>query len=297
VLTPEQAIDAVNQRYGQHAGFRALHAKGLVCGGTFTATPQAAALTRAAHLSGVRTPVLARLSNGGGDPTVPDYAPDVRGLAVSFELPDGKRTVISAQTVPLLSVGSPDAFIALIAALHPRPSQAWRLPLFLARNPRVAASLPASLRALKLPASYAAVTYHGLHSFRWLAADGSDRFVRYTWVPEAGDHRISGSAGKRAGRDYLSDELRARLAGGPVRFTLQVQIAGAGDNPDDPTVAWPSSRDVVTVGTLELTELVTEPAVLVFDPTALTDGIELSNDPILKFRAGAYSVSVERRLH
>jgi catalase len=35
--------------------------------------------------------------------------------------------------------------------------------------------------------------------------------------------------------------------------------------------------------------------VLVFDPTRVTDGIELSPDPILNIRTHAYSVSVEAR--
>ena len=35
--------------------------------------------------------------------------------------------------------------------------------------------------------------------------------------------------------------------------------------------------------------------ILVFDPTRVTDGIELSDDPILRFRPRAYSVSVARR--
>jgi catalase len=33
----------------------------------------------------------------------------------------------------------------------------------------------------------------------------------------------------------------------------------------------------------------------VFDPSRVTDGIELSDDPILNFRPRAYSVSIERR--
>jgi catalase len=35
--------------------------------------------------------------------------------------------------------------------------------------------------------------------------------------------------------------------------------------------------------------------VLVFDPNRVADGIEVSEDPILKFRSPAYSVSVARR--
>ena len=34
----------------------------------------------------------------------------------------------------------------------------------------------------------------------------------------------------------------------------------------------------------------------VFDPTRVVDGIELSDDPILRYRAGAYSESVSRRM-
>ena len=35
--------------------------------------------------------------------------------------------------------------------------------------------------------------------------------------------------------------------------------------------------------------------IFVFDPVRVTDGIELSEDPILQFRPKAYSVSIERR--
>ena len=53
-------------------------------------------------------------------------------------------------------------------------------------------------------------------------------------------------------------------------------------------------------GTLELTELETEREtggdVLVFDPTRITDGVELSDDPILQFRHLAYTESVARRM-
>jgi catalase len=52
----------------------------------------------------------------------------------------------------------------------------------------------------------------------------------------------------------------------------------------------------VLVGTLELTEVIPEEGVLVFDPTSIIDGIELSDDPVLRFRAAAYTVSIDQRL-
>src|SRR3954452_7725117 len=100
MLTPEQTVDGINKRFGVHSGVRALHAKGITARGTFTATPEGKALTKAAHMQGEPVEVSVRLSNGSGDPRSKDYEPDVRGMAVTFELPDGSRTDISAQTVP-----------------------------------------------------------------------------------------------------------------------------------------------------------------------------------------------------
>ena len=45
--TPEEVVDGVNERYGRHPGYRTLHAKGRYYEATFTATPEAARLTRA----------------------------------------------------------------------------------------------------------------------------------------------------------------------------------------------------------------------------------------------------------
>jgi catalase len=85
-----------------------------------------------------------------------------------------------------------------------------------------------------------------------------------------------------------------------VRFTVQLQIAAPGDAIDDPSSAWPEDRQRLRAGTLELTALDTDREtdgdVLVFDPTRVVDGIELSNDPVLNFRHVAYTESVARRM-
>src|ERR1700750_2812722 len=98
MVEPAQAIDEINDIFGKHPGYRALHAKGAFYAGTFTATPAATALCRAGHLSGDAVPVRVRWSNGGGNPRTPDKAPDVRGMAVSFRLPDGTATDLLGQT-------------------------------------------------------------------------------------------------------------------------------------------------------------------------------------------------------
>src|ERR1700716_3287781 len=82
-------VDAINTISGAPPGYRAAHAKGVLCAGTFTASPGAKEISRAAHLQGDPVRTTVRLSNGGGDPTRPDGANDGRGLSVKFYLPDG----------------------------------------------------------------------------------------------------------------------------------------------------------------------------------------------------------------
>lgn len=38
MVTPEQAIQVVNKALGRYPGYRALHAKGILCRGAFTAS-------------------------------------------------------------------------------------------------------------------------------------------------------------------------------------------------------------------------------------------------------------------
>jgi len=295
----ERLVDGLNASYGRHPGHRAAHAKGVLCAGTFVAAPAAARISKAPHLQGRSHQVHVRFSNGGGDPHAPDYGPEVRGMAVKFYLPDGGRTDISAQTVPRFPVRTPDAFVNLIRASAPGRGRLVRLPLFLATHPEVLPALRANAPALKPPASYASARYYAIHAFKWAGADGSERYVRYRWVPEAGEASLSGEEARSRGADYLQNGLRERLAEEPIRFGLELQIAGPGDKVDDPTAVWPDERETVNAGTLELTGLETGREtggdVLVFDPNRLADGIEASEDPILKFRSPAYSVSVERR--
>ena len=53
---------------GIHPGFRPVHARGVMCSGTFTPTPEAEKLTRAPHASRPSTPVTVRFSLTSGTP-------------------------------------------------------------------------------------------------------------------------------------------------------------------------------------------------------------------------------------
>ena len=297
MATPEEAIEVIHGAFGSHPGSRALHAKGAFFTGTFTATPVAKTLTRAAHLQGAPVPVWVRGSDGSGHPRARDSQPDVRGMAVSFRLPDGSATDILGQTAPRFPVRTPDEFLELLRASAPGPGLAVRLPLFMATHPHAVAPLLANLRAgsLKPPRSFAEATYYAIHAYRWVDADGGARWVRYTLAPSAS--RSSSARGR--GADYLFTEINERLAQGPVRFRLQVQIAEGDDRIDDPSSQWGSSERV-DVGTIEVTgpdpDREAGGELVVFDPGRVVDGIELSDDPVLRFRPLAYSASVNHRV-
>jgi catalase len=249
-------------------------------------------------MSGVPVPALVRFSNGSGHPRHPDTLPGVHGMAVKFTLPDGSRTDISAQTAGLFVAKDVAGFLEFLKATEIGPTSLIRLPLFTVRHPEFLRTLRANAASLVVPRSYATVAYHALHAFRWLDDSGGSRFVRYHWSPLAGTSYLSHILAARHRRDFLVHEIKARLARGPARFDLQVQIAGPGDSTTDPSAPW-AATESVTVGTLEVraleTQRDTQGDVVVFDPMRVTDGIEPSNDPVLRFRTGAYSVSVEQR--
>lgn len=299
-VSPEEAVDAANRGFGRHPGSRALHAKGILLAGTFAATPEAAGLTTAVHMQGEPVAVTARFSNGSGNPRSPDYLPDLRGLAVKFYLPDGSRTDLVTVSTPLFVTRTPEVFAELLEAQGGGVAAALKLPLLLARHPWLARALTRGARFMRPPASFAALRYWGQHAFRWTDGQGGERFVRYTFVPAAGDEPYLRLREARArGRDYLQDELRSRLASESVRFSLEVEIAGAGDPVDDASLPWPQERERVRVGDLVLSGIDEERErggdVLVFDPTRVTPGIDLSDDPVLAFRSLAYRESVARR--
>ncbi len=293
---PENALETIHERYGAHPGRRALHSKGVICEASFTATAEAGRLTRAAHMSGEPTPTYARFSNGGGDPTLPDYAPDVRGLAVSFHLPDGSRTDISSQTLPRYPFRDQEGFIAALRVSKPSLKSALRFPGFIARYPGALKELPEGNKLMNSRAGFASRSYYAFHAYKWVSADGGERFVRYTWLPTVDEPEPSRAEAKRRGPNYLFDDLADHLEREPVRMQLELQIAGDGDDPDDPSDVWPDERERVIAGTLEVTAI--DPDAddsIVIDPMRITDGIEPSNDPVLRYRPRVYDLSHQRR--
>jgi catalase len=298
----EELVDAANAIYGVHPHRRALHAKGVWCEGTFTATSEAAALSRAPHFHGDPVPALIRFSSGGGKPDGHDAQREARGVAVKLRLKNGEETDILAVTTPAFIVRTPEEFLELLRLREPDPETGQpdmeKLGAFIGAHPESQTAIQATLNT-EPPASFATLAYRSPHAFGLVAKDGRRTWVRYRWRPEAGEETIPDDEARDRGRDYLREELEQRLAEAPVAFELLLQLAAEDDPLDDPTAVWPDEREVIYAGRLEVTAIVDDPEVgehiEVFDPLRIVDGIEPSDDPVLHARRRAYSVSAYRR--
>ena len=293
-VDPAALVDAIGKAGGAHPGHRAAHAKGVSLAGTFTPSAQARELTRAAQFAGEPVRITVRFSNGGANPHGSDAAiGDGRGMAVKFYLPDGGTTDIVGLSLPVFFVRTPQEFLEFTLA---RAESFEKVGEFVAAHPSTAAAVQQIAPTLIPPRSYATLAYNSIHAFRLVNAGGEGAWVRWRLIPDAGVEWLPEDEREGADADFLQHEILSRL---PVSFTLVARLAPDGEPTDDPTVAWPEDVEAVEMGRLDLTAPETEREqdgdVMVMDPTRVTDGVELSDDPILRIRSHAYSVSVERR--
>ncbi len=298
----EELIAAAAEIYGRHPGARAIHAKGVWAEGAFTGTPEAAALCGVPHLGGEPVPALVRFSHASGKPDAHDGERNGGGMAVKLRPPGGQEWDIIAVGPPTFVARTVEDFLELLRLRKPDPETGQpdmaALGEYLGRHPEAAGSIQATLGA-EPPASYVTVPYHSPHAFQLIAADGTQTWVRWRWRPAAGEERIPDEEARAHGRHYLRSELEQRLASGPAAMELLLQLRGENDSLTDPTQLWPEDRETVPAGRLEITRVVDDPErnghIEVFDPTRLPDGIRPSDDPILRARPKAYSVSAYAR--
>ncbi|MGO1057190.1 catalase family peroxidase [Crossiella sp. CA198] len=297
------AVDGMEQVSGTHPGYRRAHARGVCFDATFTPTGAAAELTTAAHLQQEPVQATVRFSNSEGNPHSPDGRRSGRGIAVKFHLGHGVDTDLVAVNLPVFVVSTPEHFVKLLGALKKDPHTGQNDPALLGAyikdNPEAIPGFTAA-GAMPIPVSYGTAKYWAIHAFQWTSAAGESRFVRYRWEPAAGLQELSPEDAGHQTPEYLTEELTQRLLSGPVRFTLHVQVAEDGDPTNDCTKAWPAERTEIAVGHLDITAKSADQehwAGQVFDPTRVTPGIDLSDDPVLAFRTRAYAVSFARRSH
>ena len=187
--TSRELVETLVKLFATPPHARPAHAKGLCCTGVFRPTPKATTLTRAVHMTRPETDVIIRFSNGAGNPTVPDGAPDLRGMAVRFKISRTEWTDLVATTIPIFPARVPQEFLAFLQALMPdpatqRPDQK-KVEAFVGAHPK----LEAAVKLMSSPsvlASYAQATYWPIHAFRFINEHRQEHYVRYTWRPDAG---------------------------------------------------------------------------------------------------------------
>lgn len=296
-------LDALYATFGQHPGFRVAHAKGLLVAGTFTATPAARGLTRAAHLQGSTLPVLLRFSNFSGLPSTVDGDPmaSPHGLAIRFSLPDGSATDIVSHSFNGFPVATPEDFLSFlqgIAASSATPVDPVPLQTFLATHPRAQAFLDTPKPA---PRSYTDAEYFGVNSLLFTNAQGQQQAARYRIEPLQAEPALSEQQAAQKPADYLQAELAERLAKGPLQLRLVVQLAVAGDDLADGSQAWSRSHPELELGTFTLNRLIpadqqqAQQQGLDFNPGRLVEGISPSSDPMILARQRIYERALQRR--
>ena len=287
---------------GIHPGFRPAHAKGILLAGIFTPSPEASSLTTAPHITRHSTPVTVRFSDFAGIPTVPDNDPQnasPRGCAIRFHLAEHVHTDIVAHSVDAFPARTAEEFLEFLNALiatDPAGPHPNAIEQFLGSHP---AALTFVQIPKPIPASFARESFFAVSAFRFTNAQGVSRYGRYRVLPVAGNEYLdeAGTAAKTP--NFLFDEIQERLAKGPVKFRIVVQLAEDGDTVDDATVRWPEDRPQRAFGEISLTEITPDNAreqqQIIFDPIPRVEGIEASADPLFEPRANVYLMAGRRR--
>lgn len=301
---PAAFISAIERVSGSPPGYRRAHARGLGLRGVFAASEAARALTAAEHFQGAAIPCIIRFSNASAHPCTADrLSPKegrVLGMAIRFALPSGGAATWAGINIPAFPARTPAEFLALTEAQTPKrdgkPS-AWRLLGHLIRHLHILVSIKA-IKALKPARSFAGETFHGIHTYYFRDAQERRRPFRYRWAPVTKAEPLSPAEAASLPEQYLLDEVRTRIGQGPLAWNLVAVFPKDEDPLEDPSRAWGPGREEIVLGRLRLERIHEDQKQvegMVFDPTGVVPGLELSEDPILRYRALAYSESFARR--
>ena len=302
-VAPDQVVAAIEGAFGVTPGQRRNHIKGSCAVGEFVGSKDAAVYTRSALFSGKPVPVIARFSLAGGNPKLPDTARNPRGMALEFKLPGGKLHHMTMLNTPMFGAANPQSFLDQMLAMQPDPATGKpdpeKMKAFKASHPDNLAQAQ-YLASNNPPVSYANSAYFGIHTFKFINKKKQTTLVRWRFVPQDGEKRLTDDELKTAGPNFLEQALISRTQQGPVRWDMMLTIGAAGDAEDNPTLAWPEERKQLKVGTLSISAAMPQKGAecepINFDPLVMSDGIAPTNDPVLQFRSPAYALSFAKRL-
>jgi catalase len=303
-LTQDRMMDAFQSTGGDHPGFRRNHAKGLCVTGWFESNGNAVALSKAEVFAAGRVPLIGRFALAGGMPAQADKPATVRSMALRFLPPGGQEWRTGMNNIPVFVVNSAQGFYEQLLAFKPDPASGKPDPAavqdFLARHPETARAMTL-LRARAVSSSFADSTYNSLDAFRMVNAAGVSVPVRWAAVPVQEFVADGGAQHAEADKNYLFDELIARIQRQPQQWHLMITVGESGDPTDDATLPWPEGRRQVDAGVVSIDRAFSEDSStgsctdINYDPLVLPAGIEPSDDPLLSARSSAYAASFTLR--
>ena len=291
---------------------RVVHARGSAAHGYFQVYESMADLTRAKFLQdpSTKTPVFVRFSTVVGSRGAADTARDARGFATKFYTAEGNFDLVG-NNIPVFFIQDGIKFPDLIHAVKPEPHN--EMPQgasahdtfwdFASLVPETTHMLMWVMSDRAIPRSYRMMEGFGVHTFRFVNAEGKSRFVKFHWKPLLGMHSLVwDEAQKLAGKDsdfHRRDLWDAIEAGEFPEFELGVQIVEEEDEHRfafdllDATKLLPEELvPVRKIGKMTLNRnpdnFFAETEQVAFMVQNAVPGIDFTNDPLLQARLFSY---------
>jgi catalase len=291
---------------------RIVHARGSGAHGYFEAYEALDDLTVAAPFreKGKRTPVFVRFSTVAGERGSKDTARDVRGFAVKFYTDDGNWDLVG-NNMPVFFIQDAMKFPDLVHAVKPEPHHAMPQAAsahdtfwdFVSLMPESTHMLMWVMSDRAIPRSYRMMQGFGVHTFRFVNADGVSKLVKFHWSPKLGTHSLVwDEAVKISGADpdfHRRDLWEAIEAGEYPEWELGVQVFDDADAERfsfdvlDATKIVPEELvPVQPIGRLVLNRnpdnFFAETEQVAFCTAHVVPGIDFTNDPLLAGRIHSY---------
>jgi catalase len=291
---------------------RVVHARGSAAHGYFQVYESMAEYTKAKFLQdpSVKTPVFVRFSTVVGSRGSADTVRDVRGFATKFYTEDGNYDLVG-NNMPVFFIQDGIKFPDLVHAIKPEPQN--EMPQasaahdtfwdFISLMPESMHMIMWVLSDRALPRSYAMMEGFGVHTFRFVNAQGRARFVKFHWKPALGVHSLVwDETQKIAGKDpdfNRRDLWEAIELGNYPEFEFGVQLIDEEDEFKfdfdvlDATKLWPEELvPVRLIGKMTLNRnpdnFFAETEQVAFHPGHVVPGIDFTNDPLLQGRLFSY---------
>jgi catalase len=299
---------------------RIVHARGSAAHGVFECTKPIPGLTRAGLLSekGKKTPVFTRFSTVAGGAGSVDTPRDVRGFSVKFYTDEGNWDLVG-NNIPVFFIQDAIKFPDLIHSVkmeadrgYPQAASAhdtfWD---FMSLMPEATHMIMWAMSDRAIPRSLRMMEGFGIHTFRFVNAQGKGTFVKFHWKPVLGmQSTVWDEAVKLAGADpdYHRRDLFEAIDGGDFpAWDLGVQTfdeefaASLPYDVLDSTKLIPEEvLPIEIVGRMTLDRnpdnFFAETEQVAFCPQNVVPGIDFSNDPLLQGRLFSYLDTQKSRL-